>query len=95
VIFAGLTMFDFQRLRRTEDIHTAPLLAASIFPDVLNVFSSSCRFSAAASSTARDMTSGFHGRDRPLSSVAWMASTNGGSKWQRLMASTAKESRSC
>jgi FtsH-binding integral membrane protein len=24
VIFAGLTMFDFQRLRRTEDIHTAP-----------------------------------------------------------------------
>jgi uncharacterized protein len=37
VIFAGRTMFDFQRLRRTEDIHTAPLLAASIFPDVLNV----------------------------------------------------------
>jgi FtsH-binding integral membrane protein len=23
VIFAGLTMFDFQRLRRTEDTHTA------------------------------------------------------------------------
>jgi FtsH-binding integral membrane protein len=38
VIFAGLTMFDFQRLRRTEDIRTAPLLAASIFLDVLNVF---------------------------------------------------------
>jgi hypothetical protein len=37
-IFAGLTMFDLQRLRRTEDIHAAPLLAASIFPDVLNVF---------------------------------------------------------
>jgi len=24
VIFAGLTMYDLQRLRRTEDIHTAP-----------------------------------------------------------------------
>ena len=38
VIFAGLTLFDFQRLRRTEDVQTAPLLAASIFLDVLNVF---------------------------------------------------------
>ena len=38
VLFAGLTAFDFQRLRRTEDIRTAPLLAASIFLDVLNVF---------------------------------------------------------
>lgn len=38
VIFAGLTMFDFQRLRRTRDIRTAPLLAASIFLDALNVF---------------------------------------------------------
>lgn len=38
VIFAGLTMFDFQRLRRTQDIRTAPLLAASIFLDALNVF---------------------------------------------------------
>ena len=38
VIFAGLTLFDFQRLRQTEDIRTAPLLAASIFLDVLNVF---------------------------------------------------------
>ena len=38
VIFAGLTMFDFQRLRRTKDIRTAPLLAASIFLDVANVF---------------------------------------------------------
>lgn len=38
VIFAGLTLFDFQRLRRTEDIRTAPLFAASIFLDVLNVF---------------------------------------------------------
>ena len=38
VIFAGLTAFDFQRLRRNNDIRTAPLLAASIFLDILNVF---------------------------------------------------------
>jgi uncharacterized protein len=38
VIFAGFTMFDFQRLRRNSDITVAPLLAASIFLDVLNVF---------------------------------------------------------
>jgi modulator of FtsH protease len=38
VIFAGLTSYDFQRLRRTKDIRTAPLLAASIFLDILNVF---------------------------------------------------------
>jgi FtsH-binding integral membrane protein len=38
VIFAGFTLFDFQRLRRTQDIRAAPLLAASIFLDVLNVF---------------------------------------------------------
>jgi FtsH-binding integral membrane protein len=38
VIFAGLTAFDFQRLRRTQDIRAAPVLAASIFLDVLNVF---------------------------------------------------------
>jgi FtsH-binding integral membrane protein len=38
VIFAGFTMYDFQRLRKTKDIRTAPLLAASIFLDVLNVF---------------------------------------------------------
>jgi FtsH-binding integral membrane protein len=38
VIFAGITLFDFQRLRRTKDIRTAPLLAASIFLDILNVF---------------------------------------------------------
>ncbi|MGH3205139.1 MAG: Bax inhibitor-1 family protein, partial [Streptosporangiaceae bacterium] len=38
VIFAGFTMFDFQRLRTNKDINTAPLLAASIFLDVLNVF---------------------------------------------------------
>jgi modulator of FtsH protease len=38
VIFAGFTLYDFQRLRRTQDIRAAPLLAASIFLDVLNVF---------------------------------------------------------
>ena len=38
VIFAGFTMFDFQRIRRSQDIRTAPLLAASIFLDILNVF---------------------------------------------------------
>src|SRR5262245_19780361 len=39
-IFAGLTAFDFQRLRRARDIRTAPLLAASIFLDILTVFPS-------------------------------------------------------
>jgi modulator of FtsH protease len=38
VIFAGFTMFDFQRLRVSKDVNAAPLLAASIFLDVLNVF---------------------------------------------------------
>ena len=38
VIFAVLTMVDFQRLRRNTDASSAPLLAASIFLDILNVF---------------------------------------------------------
>jgi FtsH-binding integral membrane protein len=38
VIFAGFTMFDFQRLRTNTDEAVAPLLAASIFLDLLNVF---------------------------------------------------------
>jgi modulator of FtsH protease len=38
VIFAGFTMFDFQRLRTNTEAATAPFLAASIFLDVLNVF---------------------------------------------------------
>jgi uncharacterized protein len=38
VIFAGFTMFDFQRARRNTDAAVAPLLAASIFLDILNVF---------------------------------------------------------
>ncbi len=37
-IFAVFTMFDFQRLRQSSDTASAPLLAASIFLDVLNVF---------------------------------------------------------
>jgi hypothetical protein len=31
VIFAGLVLYDFQRLRVTNEIDSAPLLAASIF----------------------------------------------------------------
>jgi FtsH-binding integral membrane protein len=38
IVFAGLTMFDFQRLRRSKGIASAPLLAAAIFLDALNVF---------------------------------------------------------
>jgi FtsH-binding integral membrane protein len=38
VVFAGLTMSDFQRLRLSADIDSAPLMAASIFLDALNVF---------------------------------------------------------
>jgi FtsH-binding integral membrane protein len=38
IIFAGFIMVDFQRLRRSSDINSAPLLAASIFLDILNVF---------------------------------------------------------
>jgi FtsH-binding integral membrane protein len=38
VVFAGLTMVDFQRLRRSQGLDSAPLLAASIFLDALNVF---------------------------------------------------------
>ncbi|BBH69105.1 hypothetical protein ACTI_57900 [Actinoplanes sp. OR16] len=37
-IFAGLIVIDFQRLRRSSDVASAPLLAASIFLDILNVF---------------------------------------------------------
>ncbi len=40
VIFAALTMSDFQRLRRSKDIDSAPLMASSIFLDALNVFQS-------------------------------------------------------
>jgi FtsH-binding integral membrane protein len=39
LIFAGLTMYDFQRIRHSRDISSAPLLAASIFLDILNAFS--------------------------------------------------------
>src|SRR5512146_3598462 len=38
VVFAGLTAADFQRLRRSQGLESAPLIAASIFLDILNVF---------------------------------------------------------
>jgi FtsH-binding integral membrane protein len=38
LIFAGLTMADFQRVRRSTDLNSAPLIAASIFLDAVNVF---------------------------------------------------------
>jgi modulator of FtsH protease len=38
VIFAGLLLVDFQRLRQSKDLRSAPQLAASLFLDVLNVF---------------------------------------------------------
>jgi FtsH-binding integral membrane protein len=38
VIFAGFTLFDFQRARANTEVASAPLLAASIFLDILNVF---------------------------------------------------------
>ena len=38
VIFAGVVLYDFQRLRVTNEIDSAPLLAAWIFLDILNVF---------------------------------------------------------
>ncbi|MFC3736022.1 Bax inhibitor-1/YccA family protein [Paractinoplanes deccanensis] len=38
IIFAGFIMVDFQRLRRSSAVESAPLLAASIFLDILNVF---------------------------------------------------------
>jgi FtsH-binding integral membrane protein len=44
VIFAGLVMYDFQRLRVTNEIDSASLLAVSIFLDILNVFQSSSVF---------------------------------------------------
>ena len=38
VSFAGLTMVYFQRVRRSMDVGSAPLIAASIFLDALTVF---------------------------------------------------------
>jgi FtsH-binding integral membrane protein len=37
-IFAALVLVDFQRLRTVGDVESAPLMAASIFLDALNVF---------------------------------------------------------
>jgi FtsH-binding integral membrane protein len=38
VIFAGLVVVDFQRLRASTQLGSATLLTASIFLDILNVF---------------------------------------------------------
>ena len=38
MVFAGYVLVDFQRLRGGGEIESAPLLAASIFLDILNVF---------------------------------------------------------
>jgi FtsH-binding integral membrane protein len=38
VIFAGLVLLDLQRLRASSELDRAPLLAASIFLDILNLF---------------------------------------------------------
>jgi FtsH-binding integral membrane protein len=38
VIFAGLVVVDFQRLRASTQLGSATLLAASIFLGILNVF---------------------------------------------------------
>jgi modulator of FtsH protease len=38
VIFAAYTVIDFQRLRRSANVSDAPVIAASIFLDILNVF---------------------------------------------------------
>ena len=38
MIFAGFTVIDFHRLRRSQDKASAPFIAASIFLDILNVF---------------------------------------------------------
>ena len=43
VVFVVITTFDFQRLRRSSDVASAPLMAASIFLDILNVFQFSLR----------------------------------------------------
>ena len=36
LVFAVLTMVDFQRLRRASDVDTAPLMATSIVLDILD-----------------------------------------------------------
>jgi FtsH-binding integral membrane protein len=38
VIFGAFTVFDFNRLARTRNMNAAPVIAASIFLDIFNVF---------------------------------------------------------
>ncbi len=63
VIFAGLTMYDFQRLRRSRGMASAPLIAASIFLDALNVFLFFLRIFGNRDSAGR--TTRLHGVARP------------------------------
>jgi FtsH-binding integral membrane protein len=44
LIFAGLITVDFQRLRRSRNLDSGPLIAVSIFLDALNVFLVVMRF---------------------------------------------------
>jgi uncharacterized protein len=46
VIFAGVVTIDFQRLRVSTQLDSAPLMAVSIFLDILNVFQFSSPCSA-------------------------------------------------
>jgi FtsH-binding integral membrane protein len=46
LIFAGLIMADFQRLRRSRNLDSGPLITVSIFLDALNVFLVVMRFIA-------------------------------------------------
>ena len=38
LVFGGFTAFDFQRLARSGNYASAPMIAASIFLDIFNVF---------------------------------------------------------
>ena len=53
VVFAGLTAFDFQRLRRSQDIRTAPLLAARSSWTSSTCSFCCCRSSAVATTSWR------------------------------------------
>jgi uncharacterized protein len=65
VIFAGFVMFDFQRLRTNTDIAVAPLLAASIFLDVLNIFLFFLQiFSGSQDRLCTDLTTARHQRSQ-------------------------------
>jgi hypothetical protein len=58
VIFARILAYDFQRLRRENDLRTAPLLAASILLNLLNVSSCSSRCSTTTTDASAVASSG-------------------------------------